>query len=129
MDSIIAEMLKCMQDDAIKKISVLFNKIMAKQKVLSDWRRSLIAKIPKKRDLTSCDNYRGIFLLSVPSTIFCRIPIDRIKKAVNERLCQQQAGFRQGRGTVEQIFTLRNILDQCTLYGIAGSYLHVCELH
>jgi len=52
-------------------------------------------------------------LLSVPSTIFCRILIERIKTGVDERLRQQQAGFRQGRGTMEQIFTLRNILEHC----------------
>ena len=40
IDSITAEMLKCMQDDAIKNLRVLFNKIISKQKLLSDWRRS-----------------------------------------------------------------------------------------
>ena len=112
-DSINAEMLKCTQDTAIKKLHKLFNKIMAEQKVPSDWRRSLIVKIPKKGNLTICDNYRGISLLSVPSKIFCRILIDRIKMGVDEKLRQEQSGFRQGRGTLEQIFTLRNILEQC----------------
>lgn len=46
IDSITAEMLKCMQDDTIKKLSVLFNKIISKQKLLSDWRRSPFAKNP-----------------------------------------------------------------------------------
>ena len=83
------------------------------QKVPSDWKRSLIVKIPKKGNLTICDNYRGISLLSVPSKIFCRILIDRIKMGVDEKLRQEQSGFRQGRGTLEQMFTLRNILEQC----------------
>ena len=52
----------------------------------------------------------------VPSKIFCRILIDRVKIAVDVRLRQEQAGFRQGRGTMEQIFTL----------GMAGP--HLCEL-
>ncbi len=63
MDSISAEMLKCTQDTAIKKLHKLFNKIMAEQKVPSDWRRSLIVKISKKGNLTICNNYRGISLL------------------------------------------------------------------
>jgi len=70
-------------------------------------------KLPKKGNLTICGNHRGISLLSVPSKIFCIILIDRTKKGVDERLCQEQAGFKQGGGTVEQTFTLRNILEQC----------------
>ena len=93
-----------MQDEAIKfKLHVLFNKIMAKQKVPSDWRRSLIMKIPEKGNLTICNNCHGISFLSVPLRIFCRILIDRSEKDVDERLHQEQAGFRQGSGTMEQI--------------------------
>ena len=32
---------------------------------------------------------------------------------MNETIRQEQAGFRTGRGTTEQIFALRNILEQC----------------
>ena len=105
-------MLKCSQNDTIKKFCVLFNKIMARQNVLSDWRRSLIVKIPKKGNLiTICNNCHGTSFLSVPSKIVCRILIDRIKKGIDESLHQDQAGFRQVRETMEQIFTLRNILE------------------
>ena len=31
---------------------------------------------------------------------------------VNSKLRDEQAGFRSGRGTVEQIFILRNIIEQ-----------------
>ena len=70
-------------------------------------------KVPKKGDLAECDNYRGISLLSVPSKILCRVLIDRAKSGVDEIIRQEQAGFRSGRGTSEQIFALRNILEQC----------------
>lgn len=110
MDSISAEMLKYTKDTSIKKLHKLLNKIMDEQKVPSGWRRSHIVKIAKKRNLTLCDNYRDISFLSVPSKTFCRILIDRIKKVLDEKLRQEQAGFRQGRGTMEQTFTLRNIV-------------------
>ena len=90
IDSISAEMLKCTQDDVIKKLHMLFHKIMAEQKVPSDWRKSLIAIIPKKGNLTICDYITGISLLPVPSKIFCTILNDRIKIGVDERLRQKQ---------------------------------------
>ena len=65
-----------------------------------------------KADLGNCDNWRGITLLSVPSKIFCRILLKRIDKAIDFTLREEQAGFRRGRGCVDQIFTLRNILEQ-----------------
>ena len=113
IDAIIAEMLKCSENDAVKQLHSLFNSIWKDQCVPEDWKKSLIVKVPKKGDLTECDNYRGISLLSVPCKILCRLLIDRVKSGVDEMIRQEQAGFRSGRGTSEQIFALRNILEQC----------------
>ena len=60
--------------------------------------------------LQSAGNWRGITLTSVPSKLFGRVLIDR--DGVNSKLRDEQAGFRSGRGTVEQIFILRNIIEQ-----------------
>lgn len=43
-----------------------------------------------------------------------KIIIRRISKAVDVKLRKEQAGFRPGRGCIDQIFTLRNIIEQCT---------------
>ena len=113
INAIGAEMLKCSENDAVKQRHLLFNSMCKHQCVPEDWKKSLIVKVPKKGDLTECDNYRGISLLSVPSKILCRVLIDRAKSGVDEIIRQEQAGFRSGRGTSEQIFALRNILEQC----------------
>ena len=42
-----------------------------------------------------------------------RVPTDRVKSGVDEMIRQEQAGFRSGRRTSEQIFALRNILEKC----------------
>ena len=34
--------------------------------------------------------------------------------AVDQQLRQEKAGFRRGKGCADQLFTLRNIIEQCT---------------
>jgi len=86
--------------------------IWSLEKVPRKWKRGLIIKIPKKGNLRECKNWRGVTLLSVVSKILGRIVIDRIRMGFDCRLRKEQAGFRSGRGTTEQIFILRNILEQ-----------------
>ena len=70
--------------------------------------------IPKKGNLCNCDNWRGIItLLSVPSEVFFKFLLKRIDKIVDEKLREEQAGFRRGRGCIDKMFTLRNIIEQC----------------
>ena len=59
-----------------------------------------------------CKNWRGIHLLSIVGKILCRIIIDRIRSGVDDRLRKEQAGYRKGRETTEQVFILRNIIEQ-----------------
>ena len=113
IDNINAELLKESIITSTHELEILFNRILNEQEIPSDWKRSLIITIPKKGDMTICDNYRGISLLSVPSKVFCRIIIDRIREGIKDKLRNEQAAFRKGRGTSEQVFILRNILEQC----------------
>jgi len=57
-------------------------------------------------------NWRGITLLSVVGKILGWIVIDQIQNGVDIRLRNEQAGYRKGRATTEQIFILRNIIEQ-----------------
>ncbi|RUS68624.1 hypothetical protein EGW08_023614 [Elysia chlorotica] len=79
-----------------------------------DWTEGTIVKIPKKGAHSDCNNWRAINLLSIPSKILSKIIIQRISEAVDQQLRNEQAGFRKGRGCCDQIFTLRNIIEQCT---------------
>jgi hypothetical protein len=88
--------------------------------------RSCDSKNPKKGDLTKCDNWRGISLLSIPSKIFGKILVNRMKKEVENILRKEQAGFRTGGNTVNHIFTLRNIIEQCLEYN-ATLYLNFID--
>jgi len=49
---------------------------------------------------------------NMPNKVFTRTIINRLYDEVNKQLRQEQAGFRRGRSTTEQIFILRNIIEQ-----------------
>ena len=81
--------------------------------MLKDWRKGLIAKIPKKGDIANCNNWRGITLLSVPSKILARIILNSIQVKTEARIRREQVGFRVNRSCTDQICTLRIIIEQC----------------
>jgi len=93
-------------------VKELIDMIWSLEKVSRKWKRGLIIKIPKKGNLRKCKNWWGVTLLPVVSKILGRIVIDRIHMGIDCRLRKEQAGFRSGRGTMEQIFILHNILEQ-----------------
>ena len=111
-DEIPAEAIKADLDTAVSVLHSLFGKVWEQGQVPADWREGLIIKLPKKGDLRECSNYRGIMLLSVPGKVFNRILLERIKKAVDPELRDQQAGFRRNRSCADQIATLRIIVEQ-----------------
>ena len=74
----------------------------------------MIIRIPKKGPLIDCNNWPSITLLSIPSKILAKIIINRLSNVVDRRLREEQAGFRKGKGCIDQIFALRNIIEQCT---------------
>ena len=66
--------------------------------------QSLIIRLPKKGNLQICQNYRTISLISHPSKVMLKIPLNRLKLQAEEIIAEEQAGFRMGRSTTEQIF-------------------------
>ena len=57
----------------------LFNKIWCTKQILDEWKEGYLIKLPQKGDLSNCNNYRGIMLLSVPGKVLSRILLNRIK--------------------------------------------------
>ena len=107
-----AELLKADLTTATYVMYNLFNTIWKKEEIPGDWLKGLIVKLAKKGDLGNCDNWRGIPLLSVPSKVFCKVLLNGIDEELDNILRQEQTEFRKGKGCVDQIFTLRNIIEQ-----------------
>jgi hypothetical protein len=82
----------------------------------NEWKKGIIIKLPKKGDLTNCNNWRGITLLSSSSKILPRIILNRIKRHIDNKLRREQMGFSEGRSCIDQVNTLRIILEQFNKY-------------
>ena len=111
-DNIPAEALKSDIEITANMLHLLFKKIWEEEQVPTDWKEGYLIKIPKKGDLSQCENYRGISLLSVPGKVFNRVLLNRMKDAVDAELRNHQAGFRKDRSCTDQIATLRIIVEQ-----------------
>ncbi|GFR75445.1 retrovirus-related Pol polyprotein from type-1 retrotransposable element R2 [Elysia marginata] len=71
-------------------------------------KKGILIKLPKKGDLSQCNNRRGISLLSP----ICRVILYRIKPSVEKALRKKQAGFREGRSCIDQICILSTVIEQ-----------------
>ena len=120
-DNIPAEVLKADPNLTAEALHPLLNEVWNQENFPSDWKNGHLTVLPKKGDLTKCENYRGIMLLSVPGKIMSKIILNRMKKIVDKKLRKNQAGFRPNRSCADQITTLRIIIEQsqewnCPLY-------------
>ena len=89
------------------------------------WGTAIVVPLYKKGDREVCDNYRGISLLSVTSKIYTSIINSRLYNWAesNNKINEEQAGFRRNYSTVDHIFTLHTIASNC-LYGNKRSKLY-----
>ncbi|VDO66130.1 unnamed protein product [Schistosoma margrebowiei] len=107
-NNIPAEALKSNIAVTTNMLHLLFKKIWEEEQVTMDWREGHLIKIPKKGDLSKCENYRGITLLSVPGKVFNRVFLNRMKDAVDVQHRNQKAGYRKDRSCTDRIATLRS---------------------
>ena len=104
MDNIPSELLKNGSEATITVLTAIRQTIWETKEWLKRWTQSLVIPLPKKSNFKQCHNYRTIRLFSHPSKIMPRVVLNRLKAKAEELLAEEQAGFRPGRSTVEQIF-------------------------
>ncbi|KAI3359104.1 hypothetical protein L3Q82_002647 [Scortum barcoo] len=75
------------------------------------WQTGVVVPLFKKGDRRVCSNYRGITLLSLPGKVYARVLERRIRPIVDPRIQEEQCGFRPGRGTLDQLYTLHRVLE------------------
>ena len=101
-DQIPPDVLKTNPEVTYTILKELFDNIWKTKEIPEDWSLGYIIKLSKKGDLSNCQNWRGIQLLSPPSKVLARVILERIKAAIDANLRDEQAGFRCGRACTDQ---------------------------
>ena len=97
---------------------ILFNKIIKSEISPEHWFKMIFTLIHKKGDKLNADNYRAIELLSIPRKVFCIILMCRYLLIIEESMNDSQFGFRPGRGTIDVIFIVRQIIEKAREYQV-----------
>ena len=111
---ILPEMMRamCCDEEFVGKLLQLIGDVWAECRVPADWRDAVLIPIPKKGDLSECDNWRGISLLDVVGKVVARIIQGRLQVLAEEVLPESQCGFRSGRGCMDMVFTVRQLVEK-----------------
>jgi hypothetical protein len=115
-DCLPAEIFKAGTEVIVTELTNLFEVIWSEGQVPKDYKDGTIVHLYKRKgDRTSCDNHRGITLLSVAGKILARVILLRLKDHVEhiQLLPESQCGFRSNRGTTDMIFSLRQLQEKC----------------
>ena len=107
VDNIPAELVRAGGEDVITAPTTICNKIWQTGEWPTPWTQSLDITLPEKGNLQQRQNYRTMSLISHPSKVMLMVILNRLKPPAEKIIAEEQAGFRAGRSTTEQIFNLR----------------------
>ena len=114
-DRIPVELFQILKDDAVKVLYSICQQIWKTQQWPQDWKRSVFILIPKKgnaKECSKCSNYHTIALISHASKVMLKSLQARLQQYMNRELPDVQAGFKQGRGTRDQIANIHWIIKK-----------------
>ena len=112
LDGVTNEILLAGKEEMVKSVWALCHTAFKVEKIPKEWAKGLIVPIHKDGDKTVPDNYRGITLLSIVGKVYTAILNARIVEWAenNKKLVEEQAGFRQGRSTINHLFVLTEVI-------------------
>ena len=111
-DGIVGEALAWGGEPLWDEVAKLIQEIWEKEEVPEEWGGGLLVPIFKAGNKADADNYRGIALLNITGKVFTRVLNERLMTVAEKILLEQQAGFRKGRGTADQIFCVRQMVEK-----------------
>ena len=113
-DGIPVELFHNLKDDGVKVLHSICQQIWKTQQWPQDWKRSVFIPIPKKGNAKEYSNYHIIAVISHACKVMLKILRARLQQYVNRERPDVQAGFRQGRGTRDQIVNILWIIEKAS---------------
>ena len=111
-DEIPVELFQIREDDAVKVLHSICQQIWKTQQWPQDWNRSVFSPSSKKSNAKECSDYCTIALISHTSKVMLKILQARLQQYVKYELPDDQAGYRKGRGTRDQIANIYWIIEK-----------------
>ena len=113
-NGLLLDIVKCCGGPLLDFVVSMFGAVWREKQVPAGWRDALLVPVPKKGDLSVCDNWRGISLLDMMGKLFARVLNDRLQAVVEDSVADSQCGFRAGRGCVDMVFSVRQLVEKTT---------------
>ena len=89
-----------------------FSQCMCSLSLPKVWRRAdIIAVLKPNKPADDTKNYRPISLLCVPLKLLERLLLSRLDPVIDPQLPPEQAGFRNGRSTADQVTLLTDDIE------------------
>ncbi|PIK35145.1 hypothetical protein BSL78_28030 [Apostichopus japonicus] len=111
-DELPIELFKEVGEEGVIVLTVICQRIWCTGVWPKRWKESIYIPIPKKGDPRICSNNRTIALISHASKVMLKVIQYRLEGYMEREMSIEQAGFRKGRGTRDQIANLRWILER-----------------
>ena len=115
-DAIPAETYKAGGPPVAEKLTDLFHILWRKEAIPQEFKDATIIHLFKRKgNLQVCDNHRGISLLSIAGKILAWVLLNRLNEHLERSglLSESQCGFKKNRGTINMIFTVRQLQEKC----------------
>ena len=114
LDNVPAELIKAIGDFGKQAIHLLCCRIWTTCEWPNEWKEQEFVVLHKSGDKKECSNYRTIALISHISKILLYIILKRLKVKMEFEIAEEQAGFRQGRGTADMLCALQVLIEKVT---------------
>ena len=115
-DAIPAEIYKARGPPVAEKLTELFHIMGRKEAIPQEFKDATIIHLFKRKGNPQvCDNHRGISLLSMAGKILARVLLNQLNEHLERSglLPGSKCGFRKNRGTIDMIFTARQLQEKC----------------